>query len=259
MSASSPSGRRTPVADEHLDWLIRSWGSALVADEPSAEYALAQLDERWEAIVLPRDVDQADDVTLRADLHAAAQHLHPRGRLAAIVGPVAPRRLLDLGAECELEAEACTDCGDAMVVVQRRSGRFNVHDLVFEARRTIRRYDPEELAGRLAGRDAPLVLDTRTHTDRQRFGVIAGSVHAPRTVLEWHLDPANGYQLREVRDLDQPLVVVCNGGYSSSLAAANLVRLGFSDVGDLRGGVHAWKRAGLPLVEPDHSHLDAPQ
>jgi rhodanese-related sulfurtransferase len=50
--------------------------------------------------------------------------------------------------------------------------------------------------------------------------------------------------------------VVCNGGYSSSLAAASLVRLGFTAVSDLVGGVHAWNRAGLPLTSADHSFLD---
>ena len=86
--------------------------------------------------------------------------------------------------------------------------------------------------------------------------MIARSVHAPRTVVEWHLDPANGYQHPAVGGLHDPMVIVCNGGYSSSLAAANLTRLGFTDVADLVGGMQAWIAAGLPTSEPDHSHLD---
>ena len=55
---------------------------------------------------------------------------------------------------------------------------------------------------------------------------------------------------------DQPIVVICNGGYSSSLSAANLSRLGFRHVADLIGGMRAWLAAGLPVSDPDHSHLD---
>ena len=82
-----------------------------------------------------------------------------------------------------------------------------------------------------------VVLDTRTPTDRDRFGVIAGSVHAPRTVLEWAVDPASGYHHPAVRGFDQRLVVVCHEGYSSSLAAQSLRRLGFHRATDLVGGV----------------------
>ncbi len=86
--------------------------------------------------------------------------------------------------------------------------------------------------------------------------MIPGAVHVPRTVVEWHLDPANGYRHPDVESFDQPLVLVCNGGYSSSLAAASLLDLGFTDVADLVGGHRAWVAAGLPVVAPDHSHLD---
>jgi len=99
-------------------------------------------------------------------------------------------------------------------------------------------------------------LSTPVLTDRDRFGVIAGSIHVPRTLVEWHLDPANGYRHADVTAFDQPLVLVCNGGYSSSLAADSLLDLGFTDVSDLIGGIRAWVEAGLEVVEPDHSHLD---
>jgi rhodanese-related sulfurtransferase len=102
------------------------------------------------------------------------------------------------------------------------------------------------------------VIDTRTPTDRARFGAIHGAVHVPRTVVEWHFDPANGYLHPAMRSFDQPLVVVCNSGYSSSLSAANLVRIGFTDVADLVGGFEAWRVAGFPVDQPDHSHLDLP-
>ena len=127
---------------------------------------------------------------------------------------------------------------------------------MFEARSRLTRTTADELAVRLRTPDAPVVVDTRTATDRLRFGVIAGSIHVPRTVVEWHLDPANGYRHPAVSSFDQPLVIVCNGGYSSALAAASLLDLGFVDVADLIGGMRAWIGAGHPVVAADHSHLD---
>ena len=131
-----------------------------------------------------------------------------------------------------------------------------MHAPLSETRATIRRLTANQLHDRMQSADPPLVLDTRTHTDRGRFGVIPGSVHVPRTVVEWHLDPANGYLHPEMRSFDQALVLVCNGGYSSSLAAANLVRIGFTDVADLIGGHTAWCTTGLPVVRADHEHHD---
>lgn len=189
----------------------------------------------------------------RAAFHYAAQHLEPGGLLVHPVAPV----LDELAREFDLEpADDESAAAHPGCRVWRRTRRTTVHDLVHEARATIGRVRAAELLAAMAGERPPLVIDTRTHTDRVRFGTIAGSVHAPRTVLEWHLDPANGYTHPARPGFDTPIVVVCNGGYSSSLAAANLVRLGFTEVADLVGGVHAWRAAGLPLVPPDHSHLD---
>ncbi len=148
------------------------------------------------------------------------------------------------------------DGSDDRTVRYRRSERTTVHDLLWDARMTIDRVGADELAAELANGAGPLVVDTRTHTDRCRMGVIRGSIHVPRTVLEWHLDPANGYAHPAVSGLDHPLVVVCNGGYSSSLATANLVRLGFTNARDLIGGVRSWVRRGHPVDAPDHAHLD---
>lgn len=189
----------------------------------------------------------------RAAFHEAVQHLLPGG---VLVHP--PHPALDaLAAEFELQAPTADDLAEWPTCrVWRRTTRTTIHDLVHEARASIARVTAHELAVRLASAVPPLVVDTRTPTDRARFGVIAGSIHVPRTVLEWHLDPANGYRHPLAPDFDEPIVVVCNGGYSSSLAAANVARLGFTDVADLVGGVHAWRLAGLPLVPADHSHLD---
>jgi rhodanese-related sulfurtransferase len=258
MSDTSQSGRTASEDHDRLVALSAGGRSTWVVLGGCEQFALLQWDERWDCIVLPSDTPTVDAGTMRAALHTALAHLQPGGLVAAQVPADGLDAYLTLCAGCDLRLDSCDETREGVFVTHRRSERFNIHDLVFEARATIRRCDPRELAARLTEADPPLVLDTRTDTDRRRFGVIAGSFHTPRTVLEWQLDPANGYRLPALRDFDHPLVVVCNGGYSSSLAAANLVRLGFTDVGDLRGGVHAWGREGYPLVEPDHSHLDGP-
>ena len=143
-----------------------------------------------------------------------------------------------------------------VVWIDRRTIRVAALEACRQARSKICRIDARDLFERLCGDHPPTVVDTRTNTDRERFGVIRGAVHVPRTVLEWHLDPSSGYRHPAVTSTDQSLVVVCNGGYSSSLAAANLMLLGFTRVSDLVGGHQAWRAAGLPVECPDHSSLD---
>jgi rhodanese-related sulfurtransferase len=188
----------------------------------------------------------------RAAIHQAVQHLEPGGSLAmsASLEPA----FAALVSELDLRNGAQFPAGDA--VVYQRGQRTTIHDLVWAARSIIDRVAAGALALELAGASPPLIVDTRTHTDRCRAGVIPGSIHVPRTVLEWHLDPTNGYRHPAVIGLDQPMVLVCNGGYSSSLAAANLVHLGFTDVRDLIGGMRAWLQHGHEVQPPDHAHLD---
>ncbi len=211
----------------------------------------------WPSIQLPRrfslviveSPERADDVA--AMVHCASQHVSPGGELVAVAAPTA-----DIADRFDLREFDRVSVEGATVVRYGRTTRVTIHDRVFAARSRIGRMTPTELAARLLGDRPPTVVDTRTATDRGRFGVIAGSIHVPRTLVEWHLDPANGYRHESVVSFEQPLVLVCNGGYSSSLAAESLLDLGFADVGDLIGGIRAWVDAGYGVVEPDHSHLD---
>jgi rhodanese-related sulfurtransferase len=236
-----------------------------------ADLAGMQFDHRFDVVAFTSNALVNCEVHLRrAIMHSAVQHLLPGGALVSgiMVRDGSSALTVDeydaLCADCDLQlAERWAswerlpyDDGSLVVSVHRRSTRHNVHDMLFDARATIQRVTPRELIARLSDRGAPLVVDTRTTTDRVRFGVIDGAIHVPRTVIEWHLDPANGYRHPAVSSFDQPIVVVCNGGYSSSLSAANLVRIGFTDVADLVGGMAAWTAASLPVVAPTHSHLD---
>ena len=95
-----------------------------------------------------------------------------------------------------------------------------------------------------------VVVDIRSELQRERDGLIPGAIFHPRNVLEWRMDPASGYDDPRIsRDLDRRIILVCDEGYQSSLAAATLQDLGFAHATDLDGGFQAWRAAGLP-VEP---------
>jgi rhodanese-related sulfurtransferase len=146
---------------------------------------------------------------------------------------------------------------DYLVSVYRRVDRprrTNIHD-VLALSRDCPSLTVDELTAQMAINEV-VVLDTRTPSDRAARGHIPGAIHAPSSVLEWRVDPASGYQDPRIVDFDQHLVVVCNEGYSSSVAAASLRRLGFWRARDLHGGMGAWIAAGLPLdVEDPTSQL----
>ncbi len=217
-----------------------------------------QLTQRFGTVVIDgRTVAMTTPETCRAVVHAAVQHLAPGGRLVASFATRDPRvaPYLQICAEFGLEPDG-REIDVGVSVMHRRTMQTTIHDLVFDARSRISRIESAELCAALESGHPPTVIDTRTSVDRERFGVIRGSIHIPRTTLEWACDPYNGYRHPAIRAHDQSLVIVCNGGYSSSLAASNLALLGFSEVCDLVGGHQAWVRAGHEVVAPDHTSLD---
>ncbi|MFF9002463.1 rhodanese-like domain-containing protein [Streptomyces achromogenes] len=99
----------------------------------------------------------------------------------------------------------------------------------------------------LAG--AALLVDIRYAALRERDGLIPGAVVVERNELEWRLDPQGSHRLPEATGHNLRVVVICNEGYASSLAAASLHQLGLHRATDLVGGFQAWRAEGLP-VEP---------
>src|SRR2546429_4306117 len=81
-----------------------------------------------------------------------------------------------------------------------------------------------------------LIVDIRPVEQRSRDGELPGALVVDRNVLEWRLDPTSPHRVAEVRGHDQPIVLVCDEGYASSLAAASLQRLGLRGATDLDGG-----------------------
>jgi rhodanese-related sulfurtransferase len=96
-------------------------------------------------------------------------------------------------------------------------------------------------ADRLAAEVAAgaLVVDIRPSEQRTRDGALPGAVVVDRNVLEWRLDPTCPHRLPDGPRPGQRVVVVCNEGYSSSLAAETLRRLGLARATDLVGGYQA--------------------
>jgi rhodanese-related sulfurtransferase len=114
----------------------------------------------------------------------------------------------------------------------------NVARVLAESRRELDRVEPEDLAAEVAG--GALVVDIRPAESRRREGELPGAVVVERTTLEWRLDPTSPDRISQVEGPDQRVVVVCNEGYSSSLAAESLRRVGLTRATDLVGGYRAW-------------------
>ena len=81
-----------------------------------------------------------------------------------------------------------------------------------------------------------LIVDIRPEGQRTRDGKLPGAVVVDRNVLEWRLDPTSPHRIPEVASADQLIVLVCNEGYASSLAALSLQKLGLARATDLDGG-----------------------
>jgi rhodanese-related sulfurtransferase len=125
---------------------------------------------------------------------------------------------------------------------------MTINDLLAAARQRLERVHPADALD--AVRRGALLVDIRSERQRQADGVIPGALFHPRNVLEWRVDPASGHSDPALGgELDTWLIIVCDEGCQSSLAAASLKDLGFAHATDLVGGFQAWRAAGLP-VEP---------
>jgi rhodanese-related sulfurtransferase len=110
--------------------------------------------------------------------------------------------------------------------------------MLAEARRDLNRIRPEDLDAAIA--EDALVVDIRPEHDRTWEGLIPGAIPIERNVLEWRLDPTSPDAIAEA-DADRLVIVVCNEGYASSLAAKSLQDLGIRRATDLEGGFRAWR------------------
>jgi len=119
--------------------------------------------------------------------------------------------------------------------------------LLERIRTTYARVEPREAYDAIRAGDA-LLVDIRYAALRDRDGLIPGALVVERNELEWRLDPQGSHRVPEATGHDLRVIVVCNEGYASSLAAASLHQLGLHRATDLVGGFQAWREAGLPVT-----------
>ena len=129
-------------------------------------------------------------------------------------------------------------------------GATPIDRLLADERRLLDRLDPQEAFDAVQQRGG-VIVDTRSHEQRVAGGVIPGAIRVHRNVLEWRVDPSSGWFDERFAPYDGPVIVMCHEGYSSSLAAATLQRLGMTRATDMAGGFEAWAAAGLPVAPFD--------
>jgi rhodanese-related sulfurtransferase len=122
--------------------------------------------------------------------------------------------------------------------------RSTVEELLATARGKLDRLTPAQ--ARAAQARGAALIDVRSESQRARDGELPGAVVIARNVLEWRLDPASPHRDPAVARTDRQVVIVCNEGYQSSIAAATVRAFGV-DATDVIGGAQGWIAAGLPL------------
>jgi rhodanese-related sulfurtransferase len=121
----------------------------------------------------------------------------------------------------------------------------SVEQLLSAARAGLERLTPADAHAAMG--DGALLVDIRSDSQRASDGLIPGAHVVARNVLEWRLDPACPHRDPELGRLDARIVLLCDEGYQSSLAAATVQSFGIAAATDVIGGFRAWRAAGLPV------------
>jgi rhodanese-related sulfurtransferase len=127
-------------------------------------------------------------------------------------------------------------------------GTRGIDDILAAARTRLDRLTPE--AAHVANRQGAVLVDIRPAAQRACNGEIPGALVIERNVLEWRFDPRSAARLPIADRYDLPVVIFCQEGYTSSLAAAALQDIGLHRATDVAGGFAAWRLAGLPSFGP---------
>jgi rhodanese-related sulfurtransferase len=118
------------------------------------------------------------------------------------------------------------------------TGPQTIDQVLAAARERLVRLTPAEAAQ--ASREGAVVVDIRPAAQRAVHGELPGALVIDRNVLEWRLDPSSEASL-DIASHDLQVIVLCQEGYSSSLAAATLQDLGLHRATDVIGGYAAWR------------------
>jgi rhodanese-related sulfurtransferase len=125
------------------------------------------------------------------------------------------------------------------------STRFrSVDDLLADARSRLERVTPEQAFAQVA--HGARIVDIRPAWQREVDGEVPGALVVERNHLEWRLHPDSDARVPQAA-VGQRWLVLCQEGYTSSLAADALLSIGVPAT-DIIGGIRAWRAAGLPVV-----------
>lgn len=127
--------------------------------------------------------------------------------------------------------------------------RTTIDELLADARSCLERLSAAEALN--AMRSGSVLIDIRPDSQIFRDGTIPGALVISRNVLEWRLDPASEHRHPRAPELADHVILLCDEGYQSSLAAATLQKLGFARATDVEGGFRAWRDASLPVELPE--------
>ena len=122
----------------------------------------------------------------------------------------------------------------------------SVHTLVEEAQSKVTTLTPHEVRIR-SRKEGVLLVDLRDIRELQRDGTIPGALHVPRGMLEFWIDPGSSYYRKEF-DKVESVILYCNKGARSALAAQTLQSMGINAVAHMAGGFERWQ-ADIGLVE----------
>ena len=125
-------------------------------------------------------------------------------------------------------------------------GSIGIDEVLANARTRLNRLSPQQVATAL--RRGAILVDIRPASQRAEHGGFPEAIVIERNVLEWRLDPRSAARLPVADSFDLEVIVTCQEGYTSSLAAAALQDLGLHKATDLTGGFAAWQAAGLPVT-----------
>ena len=118
-----------------------------------------------------------------------------------------------------------------------RTGGKTIHHVLESARGQLTRLTPAQARNHWA--TGAVVVDIRPAQQRATFGEVPGALVVERNVLEWRFDPASDAKL-PIASYDLEVIVLCQSGYASSLAAADLQEIGIHRATDVIGGFDAW-------------------
>lgn len=125
--------------------------------------------------------------------------------------------------------------------------KITAAQMVAEARARIEEVETPDLIAMLDDPDL-VIVDIRDIRERQRSGAIPGSIHAPRGMIEFWVDPDSPYHKEVFAQVGKKYVFHCASGWRSALTVATLQDMGF-EAAHLREGFSTWADQGGPTEQ----------